>query len=178
MLWDAQAFLNDERARLSVIHTQEKGISPLILLILLIRLLARCLVSWEKRILRPQHSQPLSARLSPQPGEAPGRQPKFHRASINLESPSAPNVVMPPRLCTLKAVLRTALNPSQSRFQRQFALLPSYIPFEEETLPYYSPEQFYPVQIGDVFNGRYRVAGKLGFGTYSTSWLCRDLQYV
>lgn len=51
-------------------------------------------------------------------------------------------------------------------------------PIEEETLPHYNPQQFYPVHIGDVFDGRYRVTGKLGFGAYSTSWLCRDLQYV
>ncbi|KAJ6102984.1 hypothetical protein N7486_005411 [Penicillium sp. IBT 16267x] len=49
-------------------------------------------------------------------------------------------------------------------------------PIDEETLPHYDPEQFYPVHIGDVFDGRYRVTGKLGFGAYSTSWLCRDLQ--
>ena len=45
---------------------------------------------------------------------------------------------------------------------------------EEETLPAYDPEEFYPVHIGDVFNGKYQVLGKLGFGANSTVWLCRD----
>src|SRR5690606_26148532 len=28
--------------------------------------------------------------------------------------------------------------------------------------------------IGDVIKDRYRVVHKLGYGTYSTTWLCRD----
>ncbi|PYI35738.1 kinase-like protein [Aspergillus indologenus CBS 114.80] len=47
---------------------------------------------------------------------------------------------------------------------------------EEETLPWYSPTEFYSVKIGEVFQSRYRVIGKLGYGGYSTVWLCRDLQ--
>ena len=45
---------------------------------------------------------------------------------------------------------------------------------EEETLPFYRPEHFYPVYIGDLLNSRYKVLGKLGYGAYSTVWLCRD----
>ena len=45
---------------------------------------------------------------------------------------------------------------------------------EEETLPSYDPEEFYPVHIGDVFKGKYQVLGKLGFGANSTVWLCHD----
>ncbi|KAJ4297638.1 hypothetical protein N0V90_005532 [Kalmusia sp. IMI 367209] len=47
-------------------------------------------------------------------------------------------------------------------------------PFEEETLPYYSPDDFYPVRIGDVLGDAqcsYKVLGKLGYGCYSTTWL-------
>ena len=53
--------------------------------------------------------------------------------------------------------------------------LPQDIPIEEETLPHYEAEQYYPVHIGDTFNARYRVAGRLGYGAYSTSWLCQDV---
>lgn len=49
--------------------------------------------------------------------------------------------------------------------------------FEEETLPSYRPPDFYSVRIGDVFNSRYHVVGKLGYGAYSTVWLSRDLRY-
>ncbi|KAF2453084.1 kinase-like domain-containing protein [Lineolata rhizophorae] len=50
--------------------------------------------------------------------------------------------------------------------------------FEEETLPWYKPEQFYPVRIGETLNSTYKVLGKLGYGAYSTSWLCRNLKYA
>jgi serine/threonine-protein kinase SRPK3 len=42
---------------------------------------------------------------------------------------------------------------------------------EEENLPWYKPDQFYPVRTGDVFRSQYRVVGKLGYGAYSTVWL-------
>lgn len=47
---------------------------------------------------------------------------------------------------------------------------------EEETLYGYRPEHYYPVYIGQVFQDRYSVIGKLGYGTASTVWLCHDLQ--
>ncbi|GLA61934.1 hypothetical protein AtubIFM54640_002467 [Aspergillus tubingensis] len=53
----------------------------------------------------------------------------------------------------------------------------NHIPkLEEESLPDYRAERFYPVHIGEVFNSRYQVITKLGFGSSSTVWLCRDLQ--
>ncbi|KAJ6036063.1 hypothetical protein N7540_000342, partial [Penicillium herquei] len=66
--------------------------------------------------------------------------------------------------------------PVSRRSQRSFVRLPVERPIDEETLPHYDVEQFYPVHIGDVFNDRYRVTGKLGFGAYSTSWLCHDIR--
>jgi hypothetical protein len=50
-------------------------------------------------------------------------------------------------------------------------------PFEEERLPDYEAEQFYPVKIGETINSRYHVIGKLGYGANSTVWFCRDLSY-
>ncbi len=47
---------------------------------------------------------------------------------------------------------------------------------EEEKLKFYEPEQYYPVHIGEVVKSRYEVVGKLGYGAYSTVWLCRDLR--
>lgn len=35
---------------------------------------------------------------------------------------------------------------------------------------------YYPVRIGDVFNGRYHVVRKLGWGHFSTVWLCWDMR--
>lgn len=56
-------------------------------------------------------------------------------------------------------------------------LLDSVDKLEEERLPWFSQDSFFPVKIGDVFRSRYQVVGKLGYGGYSTVWLCRDLQY-
>lgn len=47
-------------------------------------------------------------------------------------------------------------------------------PVEEQTLPLYHQKHYYPVKLGDVFNGRYRIIAKLGYGAYSTVWLARD----
>lgn len=47
---------------------------------------------------------------------------------------------------------------------------------EEEEIPSYNPEDYYPVYIGEVFNSRYQIVTKLGFGANSTVWLCRDLR--
>jgi hypothetical protein len=37
-------------------------------------------------------------------------------------------------------------------------------PFEEEQLPWYKHDQFYPVHIGETFDSKYKVVGKLGYG--------------
>lgn len=47
---------------------------------------------------------------------------------------------------------------------------------EEENWEWYSSEAFFPVRIGKVFESRYQVLGKLGYGAHSTAWLCRDLR--
>ena len=49
-------------------------------------------------------------------------------------------------------------------------------PFEEERLPWYRADQFYPVRMGETFLSKYKVVGKLGYGAYSTVWLCRDIK--
>ncbi|GIZ44610.1 hypothetical protein CKM354_000780400 [Cercospora kikuchii] len=54
-------------------------------------------------------------------------------------------------------------------------LLPTDVKFEEERLVGYRAEDFYPVKLGETFRSRYQVVAKLGFGTASTVWLCRDL---
>ena len=45
-----------------------------------------------------------------------------------------------------------------------------------EDLEDYQKGGYHPVRIGDVYShGRYRIIHKLGFGSYSTVWLARDL---
>ncbi|KAH8787907.1 putative serine/threonine protein kinase [Diaporthe sp. PMI_573] len=47
---------------------------------------------------------------------------------------------------------------------------------DEEKYEWYSVKTWYPVQIGEVFQDLYQVITKIGYGTASTSWLCRDLK--
>ncbi|KAL7658185.1 hypothetical protein ACMYSQ_004321 [Aspergillus niger] len=56
-----------------------------------------------------------------------------------------------------------------------FELLDPRIKIEEERLPTYSPQKYYPVQEGEIFNDRYQAIAKVGFGVTSTVWFARDL---
>ncbi|AEO67582.1 uncharacterized protein THITE_160781 [Thermothielavioides terrestris NRRL 8126] len=49
-------------------------------------------------------------------------------------------------------------------------------PGAEPDLAGYSVKDFYPAAIGEILNGTYQVVAKLGYGTASTTWLCRDLR--
>jgi serine/threonine-protein kinase SRPK3 len=49
---------------------------------------------------------------------------------------------------------------------------------EEERLPFYNRNDYYPMRIGEVIKDRYHVVAKLGYGTSSTVWLCHDLRYA
>lgn len=48
---------------------------------------------------------------------------------------------------------------------------------EEQTLPFTHQKQYYPVKIGQIFNNRYRIITKLGYGAYSTVWLAWDERF-
>ncbi|XP_059693422.1 SRSF protein kinase 3 [Haemorhous mexicanus] len=47
---------------------------------------------------------------------------------------------------------------------------------EQEDPRDYCKGGYYPVRIGDLFHGRYHVVRKLGWGHFSTVWLCWDLR--
>jgi serine/threonine-protein kinase SRPK3 len=57
-----------------------------------------------------------------------------------------------------------------------FVRIPVNQAVEEETIPDYVASRYYPVRIGEVFQDRYQVVSKLGFGTSSTAWLARDME--
>ncbi len=59
-----------------------------------------------------------------------------------------------------------------------FTIIPASETVEEEHWPWYTPQSFYPVRIGDVLHSKYQVLYKLGYGTTSTIWMCRDLTSV
>lgn len=49
-------------------------------------------------------------------------------------------------------------------------------PVEEEELPGYSADWFYPIRLGEVFQDHYQILEKLGLGVLSATWLARDLR--
>ena len=59
-----------------------------------------------------------------------------------------------------------------------FTIIPASETVEEEHWPWYTPQSFYPVRIGDVLHSEYQVLYKLGYGTTSTIWMCRNLPLV
>ncbi|OJD19587.1 hypothetical protein AJ78_00444 [Emergomyces pasteurianus Ep9510] len=59
--------------------------------------------------------------------------------------------------------LEPQLSPSTG-----FQLMGSSILLEEESIPNYKPQRFYPVHIGQIFNQPCQVVGKLGYGASST----------
>lgn len=93
-----------------------------------------------------------------------------------------PQVLLHEMASRLRSYWRNTVQQKLPSFRRASNVspptLPLKTPVEEETLPYYKPEHYYPVNIGDVYEARYQIVGKLGYGAYSTSWLCHDLQYV
>ncbi|XP_060792856.1 SRSF protein kinase 3 [Neoarius graeffei] len=47
---------------------------------------------------------------------------------------------------------------------------------EEEDPREYCDGGYHPVRVGDIFNKRYKVLSKLGWGYFATLWLCVDLR--
>ncbi|KAM5434748.1 hypothetical protein MferCBS31731_006520 [Microsporum ferrugineum] len=53
--------------------------------------------------------------------------------------------------------------------------LPPGVPIEEEIVPGYQVNSYFPVKPGYIFSQRYEALAKLGWGGCSTVWLVRDL---
>uniref|UniRef100_A0A3B5AAG1 non-specific serine/threonine protein kinase n=1 Tax=Stegastes partitus TaxID=144197 RepID=A0A3B5AAG1_9TELE len=68
------------------------------------------------------------------------------------------------------------LSPPPAEFTPPPAQLLGSDDEEQEDPSDYCKGGYYPVKIGDLFNGRYHVVRKLGWGHFSTVWLCWDLQ--
>lgn len=78
---------------------------------------------------------------------------------------------------TMSTSIRSVGQPYSSA-SRIIAIIPDHKHIEEEEIPGYKSESFYSVQLGDVLHSRYQVVSKLGYGTASTVWLGKDLEYV
>lgn len=73
------------------------------------------------------------------------------------------------------ALPRSFCIPRATRPQRHsFSMITPNEPIEEEILPTYRADNYYPATIGQTVGDRYKIRGKLGFGTQSTTWLAQD----
>jgi serine/threonine protein kinase len=52
-----------------------------------------------------------------------------------------------------------------------------YTESDDEGQEGYRKGGYHVVELGEVYNGRYRVIAKLGWGHFSTVWLCQDLNF-
>ncbi|OAA49473.1 protein kinase [Metarhizium rileyi] len=68
---------------------------------------------------------------------------------------------------------RKITTPSIENFHR----VPDATPIEEELLPGYRAEDYFPVMIGQTLDSRYSILCKLGCGVGSTVWLAKDVKY-
>lgn len=59
-----------------------------------------------------------------------------------------------------------------------FPVVSDSVLLEEQHLDKFKAGQYYPANIGDVYDGKFQVLGKLGFGSTSTVWLARNLRYA
>lgn len=49
---------------------------------------------------------------------------------------------------------------------------------DEERVPWYEENRFYPAKPGDVLADRFQILVKIGYGSSSTTWLARDIQQM
>jgi serine/threonine protein kinase len=52
-----------------------------------------------------------------------------------------------------------------------------YTESDDEGADGYRKGGYHPVTVGEVYYGRYQVLAKLGWGHFSTVWLCQDMSY-
>lgn len=88
--------------------------------------------------------------------------------TIGCFEPRLPGLLTPLNLLHLKATIRS--------FTTTAGVRPAMAQRSEEDLDRYHPGGYHPVQLGEVFNDRYMVVRKLGYGQYSTVWLARDIR--
>ncbi|KAM4610019.1 SRSF protein kinase 3 [Polymixia lowei] len=104
----------------------------------------------------------------------------------SLATPIAPSIGLPPILSSTpptpfataprQATPPQTLSPPPPDFTPPPPELLGSDDEEQEDPSDYCKGGYYPVKIGDLFNGRYHVVRKLGWGHFSTVWLCWDLQ--
>ncbi|KAI1347028.1 kinase-like protein [Xylaria sp. FL0043] len=86
-------------------------------------------------------------------------------------------ILMKPDIASVRRASSSAASSAPREFPSTgFEVIDAANKVEEERLPFYQSEEYYPMRIGEVVGGHYQVSAKLGYGTTSTVWLARDLR--
>lgn len=96
--------------------------------------------------------------------------------SSEAAASSAPSAPAAPAAPVAESAESTT--PAEPAESQEAGTLSSGLPDAElvdEGSEAYKPGQFHPVYIGDVYNEKYLVLNKLGYGLYSTVWLVKDI---
>ncbi|KAH6663297.1 putative serine/threonine protein kinase [Plectosphaerella plurivora] len=70
---------------------------------------------------------------------------------------------------------RRASHPRPVPIVDESAALPPDALVDEEAFSWYEADKWYPIRKGETIQNKYQVLLKLGYGSVSTVWLCRDL---
>ncbi|PNS14105.1 Protein kinase dsk1 [Sphaceloma murrayae] len=84
---------------------------------------------------------------------------------------------MAPQLSLWRRVVTRATQRAKGVQSQEATHVPPDIEIEEELLPGYRPWNYCRIEMGDVFDGRYRVVAKLSYSAEHTTWLCRDQRW-
>lgn len=64
-----------------------------------------------------------------------------------------------------------------AKMHKEAADAEDYMESDDEGADGYRKGGYHPVAVGEVYNGRYQVIAKLGWGHFSTVWLCQDVNF-
>lgn len=129
---------------------------------------------FSRRLLRVVPRRPLPPLTSSYPSGPCSSSLILHRATIPTSSSTAP-VVMVSSLHSQP--IAAASQPPRVFPTSGFQVIDPSDKVEEEKLPFYQRDEYYPMRMGEVIGKHYQVVAKLGYGTTSTVWLGRDLRY-
>ncbi|XP_077937060.1 SRSF protein kinase 3 isoform X2 [Gasterosteus aculeatus] len=138
-------------------------------------------------------SKAVSDKVPPSPQLSPSHLEPFLLTSVTFTSSVSSHLCTPTFsptsfLCSPNSLspgpslVRPPATPPLTLSPPPLELTPPPVPLlgsddeEQEDPSDYCKGGYYPVKIGDLFNGRYHVVRKLGWGHFSTVWLCWDLQ--
>lgn len=96
---------------------------------------------------------------------------------MEAQAPESHSSASPPAAETLGEAAQPAESTKPTESQHTgtpSSGLPGNVVVEEDSESY-RPGHFHPVYIGDIYNEKYLVLNKLGYGVYATVWLVKDI---